>query len=194
MGDPEDWGSYNQGFSLLLQRLYGDDYKPAASGGTYLFEDGGNSIYPFIAYACDPIMNGPFGNLTGMNWSEDASGSVFVKTPPGAIVYSQAYKFGGVRKNNPGELIETHASLFRDPTYNFVYISDGGWMLGTGPAGAQNPGEGFPAWNTGAPNYTPGTRMIATDQGLASNSIFFANWLAWAMNQAVSSGYNRDKY
>jgi hypothetical protein len=181
----------NANWMGVLNGLYNSTTQYQGEGGGY------NNMYPLIAPSSDPLMNGPFGDLTGANWAEDGGGSAFVTPPTGAIVYSNAYTAYGAFSVPAGTLIPGYVSVFRDPSYNFVYSADGGWLISYGTSANNYTSGNYPAWYGAAPTYAPGSRVYNAygSNGIsASNTVLWCNWLAWAMQQAVTTGYNHQYY
>ncbi len=123
------------------------------------------SVYQYADLQNDPVINGPFGNLAGEYWGEDASSTSFVSAlPDNCVAYSG---------NTTGT--GTAVTSFRHSTLGFIFAGDGGFLSNN------NSGDGtssaYPCKNTnGIPvKQTNYSRPV-------SNSIFYANAIAWAIN------------
>ncbi len=81
---------------------------------------GAGAVYP-LANANDPILNGPFGDVRGKNWGEDASTTVAITSNVnGVIPYSYA---------QPINNTTTYSGItgFRHSNLNLVWFGDGGF-------------------------------------------------------------------
>ncbi|WP_419488469.1 hypothetical protein [Chryseobacterium bernardetii] len=153
---------------------------------------GAGAVYP-LANANDPILNGPFGDVRGKNWGEDASTTVAITSNVnGVIPYSYA---------QPINNTTTYSGItgFRHSNLNLVWFGDGGFLSNENANGNQYPSntiEPFVAPSTGGylpvqksaygyagNGYTAGSMQV-------QNSILFANMLAWAIQQAEFNGIN----
>lgn len=153
---------------------------------------GGGSVYA-LANTNDPILNGPFGDVRGKNWGEDASNTTNITGLTSGFIpfsYAQPINSATARSGITG---------FRHSSLNLVWFGDGGFLSNENANGSQYPSttiEPFLAPSTGG--YLPVQR---TGYGYAGNgnttggmqvqnSIIFANALAWAMKQAETNGIN----
>jgi len=153
---------------------------------------GGGSVYA-LANTNDPILNGPFGDVRGKNWGEDASNTTNITGLTSGFIpfsYAQPINSTTARSGITG---------FRHSSLNLVWFGDGGFLSNENANGSQYPSttiEPFLAPSTGG--YLPVQR---TGYGYAGNgnttggmqvqnSIIFANALAWAMKQAETNGIN----
>lgn len=139
----------------------------------------------------DPILNGPFGDLTEQQWGEDTSttqGVQLVSQPGKVTVYSTLQNLKKDKNGNPiletpgGS--ETYASIFKyeSDDYTFIFIGDGGFtsFIELGSTETTNrpftcdPITFFP---------TPKPYQYGFD---VYNSAFFSNVLAWAIEKSRS--------
>lgn len=171
--------------NILLQGIYGTTNPPVA------YDRGGSSNqndYQINNNPSDPIINGPFGNLSSKYWGEDNSGSVFVKNLP-----STATQIASANNQYSNMSISPdHSILWYDDHYNFAYVGDSvaaAWDTNTsttGWAAIFNQSTGSPVsksfgyWNSG----TPGTVFVF-------NSAMDLNLVAWALNKAATAGINK---
>lgn len=171
--------------NILLQGIYGTTNPPVA------YDRGGNSSqndYQINNNPNDPIINGPFGNLSSKYWGEDNSGSVFVRNLPSTA--TQIASANNQYSNN--SINPEHSILWYDDHYNFAYVGDSvaaAWDTNTsttGWAAVYNQTTGFPIaksfgyWNSG----TAGNVFVF-------NSAMDLNLVAWALQKAATSGINK---
>lgn len=141
---------------------------PGQAGGSY------------AVTGSDPIINGPFGNVSGSNWGDDAVNSCYGVTgiPAGDItVYSTG---------------STDAPIFfRHNTKSFIWAGNGGFLTASDLNGFSNSTTRGPvvADANGVPMSKPYSNSKNVD-----NAKLFANMLAWAINQAMTNGINKSKF
>jgi hypothetical protein len=133
----------------------------------------------------DPILNGPFGNIGGQYWGEDAAGTT-TSIPAASlanapiVVYSTA----------TNALYAGNITAFRHKSMNLLWVGDGGFNSSADTADLticplQVNSDNTPRTKTYGP---------APYTGQVINSFFTANALAWALNQANSpNGINASK-
>lgn len=149
--------------NIDVQNIY-----PAATGYVFRFSSVNH-----------PILNGPFGDVRGEYWGEDASyAQVALNLPT-----DQVFEFSGViDASTPGfapSISQTNGiTCFAHRTYPFVFVGDGGFVSHNLAADAticpfKVDSQNFPTYKY---NYGRGTNKLAV-----SNSIFFANVLAWGL-------------
>lgn len=169
------------GVSRLMRRLSGNSEVKAAS-----FNAAG-ALYE-LSFVNDGILNGPFGDIRGLTWGEDASATVRVYgLDTGSLeVYSNALDRSSVGNYQEG------LTAFRHRDYSFVYVGDGGFN--SNHSGTSNTicpfkldSNNFPIPK---PNYGRGS--VASRREVV-NSIFTANAFAWAIEQAHFNGINSNK-
>ena len=166
------------GNQILMRTIFNDPtLNQSTTGGT---GDGRTYLLPIFN---DPVINGPFGDLRGKLWGDDATDAVyFTNLPSGDIIqYSNA-----MNANNNTGAVANSVTAFRHKTFNFVWVGEGGFTSQSGNSGDMNSSiicpftldaNGFPVVKTSyaRPVY---------------NSVFFANTMAWALNQAEFHGIN----
>lgn len=187
---PEDTGTDRRGSTtFLMQAIWGqteNDFGYSAKINT-----SPGYVYP-LTKVDDKILNGPFGDVRGLHWGEDASWVRAVKRIPldDIVVYS----YGNHTGSNNAALAEM-IGAFRHKTKNFVYFGDGGFtsskISGNKPA---------PPTETICPFYWKDdgtfTPIPRTGYGKSSankdvyNSTIFCNIMAWAIYQAHFHGIN----
>lgn len=141
----------------------------------------------------DVILNGPFGDVRGQQWGEDASWARGVSNLPlGDIdVYSTGYDM--TVTSQPANSLNV-VSAFKHKTLNLVYFGDGGFVSSAGG----NPTAGATLcpfyWNTSTmfPTAKTGYGKNTSNQTVY-NSIIFCNVMAWALQQAEFNGINTVK-
>lgn len=170
----------------LLRGIFSDPTISASYGG------GAGSVYA-LSNNDDPILNGPFGDVRGKNWGEDASTTVNISgLTSGFVPYSYAQPINSATAR-------TGVSAIRNSSLNFIWFGDGGFLSNENANGSQyssNTIEPFVAPSSGG--YFPVQKSIygSAGNGYAAgsmqvqNSILFANMVAWAIKQAEFSGIN----
>lgn len=180
----------NGGAQILFRRLFGNQSIKQMKG----LGAGGGSIYTFTNVN-DEILNGPFGDVRGKYWGEDASWSMTLSNlPVGDIdIYSYAtdYAKTGTTAETPDP---NNVIAFKHKTLNLIYVGDGGFT--SSPSGV--PGGNTLIcpfyWNTStmAPiaktGYGAGTAKYDV-----YNSQMWCNIMAWAIKQAQFNGINTIK-
>ncbi|MDR1544868.1 MAG: hypothetical protein LBS50_10800 [Prevotellaceae bacterium] len=151
--------------SATLSAIMGTTVTVGVKSGT----NGGGSVNPFITDNANPLINGPFGDVGGQYWGEDATTTLCVKSVlPSNLISLSSYlssgehtivwKKGGTPEDN-----------------NFVYIGDGGFGAGNH---IETSKTYFPCAinSSGVPIY-----KVYRD-GTVYNSLFFANVIAYAID------------
>jgi len=149
------------------------------------------ALYEFANMPGDPIMNGPFGNISGLLWGEDASYTRWASKLPyeELVLYSNAKNL-----HHSGSIArEGDATAFRHRTLPFVWVGDGGFtsgsidptalasniicpfMIGTKVIG----GTTYNNYPVPKSNYGHGA-----DKRNVYNAVFAANALAWCIQTA----------
>jgi len=136
----------------------------------------------------DPIINGPFGNLGGLFWGEDASTTCTLTNPP-ASVTSQITVYTVATGTAAGA---GNATMFKHNTLNWFWVGDGGFnSANNGTDTGAYPFVALP------PDYIPGVKNGFTGStstygaGPVYNALLTGNILAWALNQAMNHGINQ---
>ncbi|WP_121966231.1 hypothetical protein [Myroides sp. N17-2] len=170
----------NSGMTALMAKLTGGNSVTAVKGGT------AGTIYKF-SNIDDPILNGPFGDIRGKQWGEDASRTttlVGVDTSS-IMVYSDAYNWSSDAMTSKGGL-----TAFRHKDFNLIWTGDGGFNSDNG--GVSNT---ICPFKLDANNY-PIAKPVYGNGKLklpVYNSVFTANAFAWALMQAEKNGINSNK-
>lgn len=164
------------GVSRLMQHLTGNSQ---VSG--HIVNTAG-ALYK-LSFVDDPILNGPFGDIRGKYWGEDASPTVRVQgLDTGNLeIYSDA------KDHRFTTAAPVGLTAFRHKDYNFIYAGDGGFNssqvlpdLTICPFKLDS--NGFPI-----PKDSYGNLTV---QKPVHNSIFTANAFAWAIERAENNGIN----
>lgn len=92
------------------------------------------AMRPYYCKDNDPILAGPFEDILGRNWGEDASTTVYLTNLPldEIVIYSGAREMGNTTRPANG------VTIFRHKTYPFIFVGDGGF----------NSAEARTYWNT----------------------------------------------
>lgn len=133
------------------------------------------AIYRFV-FTNNEILNGPFGDIRGLQWGEDASTTVRISgLPVGTVtILSTDQDISG---NTTGT---GSATAFMHNSLNLIWVGDGGFNSNNTLSEPticpfKLDANNFPV---SKPNYGRGTRYPVY------NSIFTANAIAWAMKKA----------
>jgi hypothetical protein len=173
----------NQGTTLgnMMRALFGSGATVASNGG------GAGTRFQFASMKNDPIINGDFGDLSNQFWGEDASYTGTVTNIPTDSIIPYTYATGG---GGAGTL-----TSFRHNRLNFVWAGDGGFTScydhGSTivcPFYTQQSSPYIPMAKPVQYGSTPADGIYGA--GPVSNSIFVANALAWALQQAMTNGIN----
>lgn len=153
----------------FLQAVFSDNSMTTAYAGP------AGSIYRFV-FTNNEVLNGPFGDIRGLQWGEDASTTVRVSgLPVGTVtILSTDQDISGNTAGTGSATAFIHNSL------NLIWVGDGGFNSSNAlsepticPFKLNT--NNFPI---AKPNYGRGTKYPVY------NSIFTANAIAWAMKKA----------
>ncbi|MHC5310376.1 hypothetical protein ACYSNM_10010 [Myroides sp. LJL116] len=168
------------GMQRFIRALTGDNTLKPINGGS------SGTIYRFTS-TNDEILNGPFGDLRGTYWGEDASTTVVIPylSQSDFEIYSGSYNFS--REEESGSNRVAGATSFRHKHYNFIWVGDGGFNSNhSGTAQDICPfkldSNNYPITK---PNYGTGRNKFEV-----GNAIFTANAIAWAIYQSEVNGIN----
>lgn len=170
----------NAGMERLMSKLTGGNIVKAQNGG------GAGTLYKF-SNIDDPILNGPFGDIRGKIWGEDASiTTTLLNVDTSSImVYSDAYNW-----SNNTMTSKTALTAFRHKDFNFIWVGDGGFN--SNHAGTSNTICPFKLDNNNYPipkaSFGNGTNKMPV-----FNAVFTANAFAWALMQSEKNGINSNK-
>jgi len=163
----------NQGYIDLVNAIFGVTTMTIAAGdvaGAFMFQ-GINH----------PILNGPFGDIRGKYWGDDASATLIVQNLPTDNVYLFSDSFDWTRGANSGGRVGY--SCFMHRTLPFVYVGDGGFLSHRTNANDlccypfKLDATNFPAPR---PRFGNGTAAGYGPQTVY-NSVFFGNLLSWVI-------------
>jgi len=162
----------------VMRAIFGDNTITTSNPGG----NGAGSRYQ-IPVSNDPVINGPFGNVGGLYWGEDASTTVELGGMTGKPMSFFTVGSGG------GVTAFKHSSLY------LLWTGDGGFdsnNQGTDmticPFRVQDTTNYLPV-----PKPTYGTNAASTTFngiGPVSNSQFTANAMTWALQAAMTNGIN----
>lgn len=159
---------------------------------------GAGSIYKFNNID-DEILNGPFGDIRGKYWGEDASWCMsLINLPLGELT---VYSYGDDYSGNTGSTnnVTGNPVVFRHNTLNLFYFGDGGFI--SAPDAALTNGNGYGGNKTICPfAFDPATFKPKAKSNYGANvsydvynSVAFFNVFAWAIKKAQFDGINTIK-
>lgn len=145
----------------------------------------------------DEILNGPFGDVRGLQWGEDYDNTQgLTSIPTGAIVYTSGVN-AYTGQQGGGAAANVQATMMRHPTKNFFWCGDSGLIHGgTSTSNTNTPfwvgsvtrnGATYPKYPVAKPNYG---NQTASGRMPVYNSVVFANVIAWALRAADENGIN----
>lgn len=171
--------------NILLNGLFGLSTAQAQIAGSPTVDD---NTYPIANLPNDPVINGPFGNISGRHWGEDNSstGSVIMTAlPPNSVQIASAYNPYGKATVNP-----EYSIIWYNDSKNFLYFGDS--VATTTSVNQQNDypssytSGGFPQskfyGNYPQPSGAPSQYVY--------NSALELNAVSWAIKKAAVSGIN----
>ena len=164
--------------NTLMSGLFGISPAIAQSGGQT-----DDDVYVISNLPSDPVINGPFGNLSDRHWGEDngTTGSVIMtELPPNSVQICTA-RSASKTSQNP-----QYSIVWYNDSKNFLYFGDS-----VGSSTTDNSTSAYPAKYNGqglplSKNYGPGT---AWNQFIY-NSALELNAVAWILKKAAISGIN----
>lgn len=171
--------------NVLMQGVFGMATAQNQIPGTGTKDD---NTYPIANLPDDPIINGPFGNLSGRYWGEDneSDGSrIMTSLPPNSVQIATAYNPFGKGTVNP-----EYSIVWYNDTKNFVYFGDC-----TGADFNNDEQNAFPASysSSGIPQskfYGNFRQPAGAPSQFVYNSALELNAVAWAIKKAAMSGIN----
>jgi hypothetical protein len=156
------------------------------SDNTISYTDRGDSVYRFTNTS-DPILNGPFGDIRSLLWSSDAAGTAVLNNLPSGDIITYS-----TDADNAVTPVAGRVSSFRHKTLNYVYLGEGGPVSSNNITGVQDASTvNFPVATSASPNFKPIPRTNMINGSTVYNLHFYANFLAWAFQQAEINGYNK---
>jgi hypothetical protein len=124
----------------------------------------------------DPVMKGPFGDLTGLYWGEDLASTDQISGLTAGNM-SQITVYSSNTAGNP--------IMFRHNSLNFIWCGDGGFNAGGGSATTASGDDPLYIDSNNLPQ--PRNYGSAAPYGLVYNSQFTANAMAWALQKAMDT-------
>ncbi|MGM5631786.1 hypothetical protein O2K51_12880 [Apibacter raozihei] len=163
--------------SAFFKNLFGDN---SISGSGV---NGGGVAYQ-LSGVNDDIMVGPFGDLRGKRWGEDASATLSLSgIPSGNIVtYSGA-------NTATGTTTYSGVTMFKHSSLNIFWCGDGGFLSNYNSYVGPSYGSTSAAPFAVDASYNPITRTNWAG-GDVENSRLFGNLMSWAIKQAQFNGIN----
>ncbi|SHF20503.1 hypothetical protein [Dysgonomonas macrotermitis] len=151
--------------------------------------DGDDDVYLIAVSPGDPVINGPFGNLSGKYWGEDnaSSGSVIMTSlPPNSV---QVCTAASAKKSSLSSPVDTAYSIvWYNEGKNFFYIGDSVastyTYMGSDGWPALYTNSGFPRSKSYGPGTSTGYNQLVYNAALELNAV------AWAVKKAAISGIN----
>ncbi len=164
--------------NILMDGLFGITPAIAQSGG-----QGDDDVYVISNLPNDPVINGPFGNLSDRHWGEDnaTTGSVIMTQLPPKSVQICTARSASKTLQDP-----EYSIVWYNDTKNFLYFGDSVGSSTTSTSTSAYPArydsKGLPL----SKNYGPSS---AWNQFIY-NSALELNAVAWALKKAAISGIN----
>lgn len=171
----------NSGNQNFFRTIFNDpSLTQATTGGT---GDGRTYTLPITT---DEITNGPFGDIRGKLWGDDATDVVyFTGLPSGEIsTYSNA-----TNANNNTGTVAGAVTAFKHKSFNLIWVGEGGFNSQSGNAGDLNSNTICP-FVLDASKKPVAKTTYGTTGTLIYNSTFTANAFAWAIKRAEFNGIN----
>jgi len=145
-----------------------------------------DDIYPINNLPNDPVVNGPFGNLSELFWGEDntTTGSVIMTSlPPNSVQICSANS----QLKSASQLLEPERSIvWYNDSKNFLYFGDS-----TGSSTSDLTNNAYPALYT--TSGVPRTKVYgpnSTYRRYVYNAALELNAVAWAIKKAAVGGIN----
>lgn len=158
------------------------------------------NLVPKLTNVDDEILNGPFGDIRGLQIGDDNADTAGITTdlPADAIIYANGVN-AYTGQQGTGVAARVKASLLRHRTKNFFWSGDGGLITsGTatntydtaypfrlGSYTNTSLGATYPNYPVAKPGYGYGSASMPV-----YNSVLFANVMAWALKMAEENGIN----
>ena len=158
----------------------------------------GTNQVPKLTYVDDEILNGPFGDIRGLQIGDDNADTAGIVTdlPADAIIYADGIN-AHTNSQGTGNAADVKALLLRHRTKNFFWSGDGGLIASSTSTGSRSyPFKLGPYTNTSLGVTYPYYPVAKPDYGYGSaslpvyNSVLFANVMAWALRMAEENGIN----
>ena len=167
----------NAGNSRLFQTLFNDLNISSSS------VNAAGALYK-LPVTNDEVINGPFGDIRGKIWGEDASSTTrTVGLPLNDIeIYSSDADYSQTTPNSTNAI-----TAFRHKNFNLIWVGDGGFN--SNDAGTSTTICPFKLDANNFPTFKPNFGRGGKQQPVY-NAIFTANAMAWAIRKAEFSGIN----
>jgi hypothetical protein len=129
----------------------------------------------------DPLINGPFGNLSGKYWGEDNDGAVYLtQLPPNSVQVCAANNQAANASISPD-----YSMVWYNENLNFVYFGDC-----TGASTNNTETGAYPTIYTGGLPMSKRYGTYASGNPYIYNSALEMNAVAWGIKKAANSGIN----
>ena len=143
---------------------------------TFGTTNGAGAIYQINPNVDDLVTNGPFGDLRGKHWGEDASATGYIQTSALPADSYTLYSTAANMTNNGGNA--NYMTSFRLNDYNVLFVGDGGFL-----SSAQSSGYTVCPFRLDD-NYEPITKIFGSSTRFdVYNSAMFGNIMAWALSR-----------
>jgi hypothetical protein len=171
----------------MISGVFGD---AIAAGVHRQVNDGEDDVYPIAMLPTDPVINGPFGNLSGKYWGEDntSQNSVVLDVlPPNSV---QVCSAASTKKSALATPVSPETSIvWYNESKNFFFFGDC-----TGTSINSTDPNGYPTLYTdGTTGGVPRSKTYgasAAYRQVIFNSALELNAVAWAVKKAAVSGIN----
>lgn len=174
----------NGGAQILFRKLFNNPNIKQKKG----IGGSGGSIFAFTDLN-DDILNGPFGDVRGKYWGEDASAAMTLSGLPvnELDIYSYAKDYA---KTGPGPSPDDIVA-FKHKTKNLIYVGDGGFVSSLSGHPTKDIAQCPLNWEEPSKKPIPRPGYGANYKNFdVYNSIMWCNIMAWAIQRAESNGIN----
>ena len=148
------------------------------------------NMRPYYCRDDDPILMGPFNNILGRNWGEDASRTHYLENLPldSIIIYSGAKSISQSPTSGPSA---TGVTIFRHIEYPLIFVGDGGFNSANARSYQANNSNLSPFQLTQVTknghtyaNFPHFRSNFGGSGNRVDNATFTANAFAWCIMQA----------
>lgn len=146
------------------------------------------SLYRFANNPTDPVLNGPFGNISGLLWGEDASTTRYATNLP--LEEVELYSSNKNILSSASVEVENAATAFRHRELPFIWVGDGGFtsgsidLIGVTSLTICPFLIGDKVINGVTYQNYPLPKVFGSSTNKAYNSVFAANAFAWCIKKA----------
>jgi hypothetical protein len=156
-------------------------------------------VMPLTGNIDDPVINGPFGNLSsGKYWGGDCGDVAALQNIPldQFYVYSSGWRVSYTHGSNGPQIGEV--TMCRHKSLNFFWCGEAAWyasVLNNTPAAPYSDLTISPFMYDPSNHDAPVTKPQHGRLGVlypVDNAILFANLFAWALTEAEFNGINKD--